>query len=279
MEIFFNEISAKYTVANKNAARLQMEGMINLFIKTKEEGFVMCRVENNFDNTVLCAGYTIYNWLSDPDIKKNKKDFYLSYRKFPYETGVEQDENAFIEANYFLNEPLETTFNGSITEGLAWSYVCDTLSVSFPANIVWQKTSIMLIEDKNGVIKNVSVNHASDKNHIAILQPWISSIKAIVLIPSGIIPTQKSIHLSDDHGKDKLKALADKLVNCQFVISIPQSLPYNPTGRSFIKQVFSNGRIDVTLIDEDAGYSMMVQTTGRNLRETQAIAEILKSIY
>jgi len=35
----------------------------------------------------------------------------------------------------------------------------------------------------------------------------------------------------------------------------------------------------VTLFDEDDGYGMIIKTTGRNLRETQAIADILKEMY
>jgi len=74
-------------------------------------------------------------------------------------------------------------------------------------------------------------------------------------------------------------AVAKKLINCPYIIGIPCSLPYNSHGRNFIEKVHPKGRIDITLIGEDNGPSMMVETTGRTLRETEAIAEIIKDLY
>lgn len=279
MEAFFNEISTKYIVANKHTAQARMEDFINLLRKTKENGFSLCRVENNFESNSLCEGYTIHHWLDDPEIQKDYKNFYLAFRKYPYETGVEEEENEFIAATYYLDEPHEPNFNGSVTTGLAWAFVCNTLAISFPANPVWQKPEINLSEDKNGFQCNVTVNHAGNIGNMIALQQWIASTKTLVLRPSGIEPEKKNIHLSDDHGKDKLLAAAKKLARCPYVVEIPHSLPYDRFGRSFIRKIYPNGRIDVTLIDEDDGYGMIIQTTGRNLRETQAIADILKEMY
>ncbi|MBI4648054.1 MAG: hypothetical protein HY738_16085 [Bacteroidia bacterium] len=279
MELFLNELSANYPVASHHAAKARMDGLISLFKKTKEEGFILCRFPKNFETHTLFNDYTVLNWLNDSAIKKDLKDFYLSYRKYPFETGIEEEENNFIVGNYILNEPQETRFNGAITEGLAWAFICDTLAISFPANIVWQKTSINLIEDKNGNRNNVTVNHASEVPHFAVLQNWINSIKTITLSETQLLPNQKSIHISDDHGKDKLEKIAKKLCRSVYVTEIPYSLPLHPHTKCFINKVYHDGKIAVTLFDYDEGFSMMVQTTGKNLRETQTIAEILKDMY
>ena len=97
-------------------------------------------------------------------------------------------------ADYLLHEPDEYVHNESETEGLAWAYICDTISISFPANDVWKKTEI---------------------------------------------------------GR----------------------------ARSFIQKIYPDGRVDVTLFEYDKGYSLMILTTGRNLRETETIAKVLKEKY
>jgi hypothetical protein len=47
----------------------------------------------------------------------------------------------------------------------------------------------------------------------------------------------------------------------------------------FIKKCHRTGIIEIVLYKTDRKYSLQVQTTGRNLRETEAIAEILNDQY
>lgn len=275
MDLFFNELSALYTTGLLYDARLRMISFINLFKKAKQSGYNSCKVSNNFEDSFLCQNYSIHSWLNDTSVKKDLKDFYLSFRRSPYETGIENDFDAF----YYLNEPEELNYNGDIVEGLGWAYVCDSLAVSFSANEVWKKTRIRLNCEKEALMSDVQVNHTSSSQHFDYHKDFIQAQKIPVLIQSDINPLDKHIHLSNDHGKDKLLALAKKLVNCPYVNEVPHSLEYDRVAKSFIRKIHPKGRIDVTLINEDIGYSMMVQTTGRNLRETQEIAKFLKDIY
>jgi len=275
MDLFFNEISALYPANSKFDAQQRMTTFLELCKKAKQEGFNSCKVVNNFEETVLAATYTIHNWLGDTEINKDQKDFYFSFRNSPYEKGVENQFDTF----YYLDEPAEPNYNGYVVEGLMWAKICNSLAISFPVNDVWKKHLINIELDQEPERKKDNVEHISSLLHFDSHKGFIESLKEPVLIPSGIKPSEKHIHLSDDHGKDKLTKLAKKLVNCEYVIEIPQSLPNDNFGRSFIRDIHPNGRIDVTLIDEDAGYSMMVQTTGSNLRETQEIAKILKELY
>ena len=66
-------------------------------------------------------------------------------------------------------------------------------------------------------------------------------------------------------------------MNFQLKINLAQTiLPYNPYERKFIKRVRENGLIEIVLPWTDKGYGMVVKTTGRNLRETKRIAEIIE---
>jgi putative CRISPR-associated protein (TIGR02619 family) len=85
-------------------------------------------------------------------------------------------------------------------------------------------------------------------------------------------PEQKQIHLRDDHGKDKLQQFSEKLRRSPCVREIINSLPFNPRTIKPIRQVKPNGIVELVLIKTDEGLGICVQTTGRNLAETRAIA-------
>lgn len=70
-----------------------------------------------------------------------------------------------------------------------------------------------------------------------------------------------------------------RLVQSPYVVAVVNSLPYNPAAGNFIRRVHPDGKIELVLVWTDAGLGLVVQSTGRNLRETQAIAEILKDQF
>ncbi|MFZ3253839.1 MAG: hypothetical protein WA133_06130 [Syntrophales bacterium] len=227
----------------------------------------------------MSDSYKISDWYGDVTIPKNLKDFFLGFRKFPYEAGDETAEDRFIQATYRLNEPEETNYNGAITEGLAWAYIRETLCISFPVNSVWRKTNICLREEKGQENSLVLAFHASQLEHIEFHQAWIDSLKEIVLIETDTLPSQKKVNLRDDHGKDALTAFAQKLLQSPYLKGVINSLPFNPKEGNFIRSAYSDGRIELVLIWTDEGFGMVVQSTGRNLRETEAMAQILKDQY
>jgi len=279
MNVFFNEISANYATANLFDARKRMADFIEVLKGSNQKGFLACKMAHNFENKPLTDSYTIRNWLNDSDVKKDLKDFYLSFRSMPFEGGIEETMEHF----YYLNEPAETTHHNSVVEGLAWTHICGTLAVSFPSNAVWQKHLINIEKEEDEQRNNFVVNNLSLLTHIASHTAFIDSIIEPVLIPTIIRLQDKQIHLAPDHhGYDKLHELGERLITCQYVEGILNSLDFDRYGKSFIRRVHPNnliGCIDVTLIDEDDGYSIRVKTTGRTLRESQEIANILKDYY
>ena len=57
------------------------------------------------------------------------------------------------------------------------------------------------------------------------------------------------------------------------------SLPYNAKQRRFIRKIREDGLIEIVLPWTDEGLGIVVKTTGRTLRETETIAEILEEEY
>lgn len=108
---------------------------------------------------------------------------------------------------------------------------------------------------------------------------------------SQLKPYEKNIKLSDHHGKDKLKDIAEKLFSSPYVESIIDSTFYQ--GERKIHRVIPLRANDlvkhkkcsqegVCLIMDDKskeGTAMLAKTTGRIFWETKKIAEILKNFY
>ena len=99
---------------------------------------------------------------------------------------------------------------------------------------------------------------------------------SVVLQETQIAPDTKNLHLADHHGQKELKALWEKLKNSPFVIE-GRSTDWG--GNRFIRKVEKNGVLEIVLVDSEKQYALWVQTTGTNLRETKAIAEILENRF
>ena len=87
------------------------------------------------------------------------------------------------------------------------------------------------------------------------------------------------IHLREDHGKDVLEHHAKRLLHNKYVKEVINSLRFNPNATRYIFQIKENGIINIVLHWTDKGYGMAIQTTGRNIQETQAIAQIIEKEY
>ena len=93
------------------------------------------------------------------------------------------------------------------------------------------------------------------------------------LIPQdNTSPNHKPISLREDHGKDKLIAFSQKLVRSPYITKVINSLPFNPHQNNPIRRTYSDGRVEFVLNWTDQGLGICLQTTGRNLAETNTIA-------
>ena len=97
------------------------------------------------------------------------------------------------------------------------------------------------------------------------------------LIQTEVLSGSKNIAIRDDHGKDILLKLAKKLVISPYVCEVVNSLPFNRGEANRIRpnQSFENGLVEIVLPKTDAGYGLVIRTTGRNPHETRQIANLL----
>lgn len=280
MDLIFNELSLYYKAGNKFEAQNLMGNLLHTCKEAKNDDFRHLRVNDNFYQLQLFENYTIINWLSDQEVRKEYKTLLPGLIRYPFiAKGDENIEYSFIRNYYYLNMPDVDELHMQETEGLAIAFLYNTLSISFATNKVWEKTNIGLLERTEEEEKSVSVRHISCPKHIESHRGWIELCYPVELIKTDIPPEKKPINLRDDHGKNILMQFARKLVESPYIIKVINSLPFNPNYRHFIRQIYSDGKIEIVLTGTDEGYGLIVQTTGRNLQETKRIADILEDCY
>ena len=162
---------------------------------------------------------------------------------------------------------------------MAWAYLRQGLSISFPTHAVWHKTEIQLEKRSEAGNEVVSVAHASQAGNLKVHRPWLETLRTPQLVTTDVPPDQKQIALRHDHGRDTLLDFARRLIRSPYVVGVVNSLPFNPAAGNFIRRVYPDGMIEVVLVWTDAGLGLAVQTTGRNLRETQEIGARLRAEF
>lgn len=257
MEIYANELSITEDVFDKYD---NMKNLAQIYRCLSSNGLGSCRINNE-------ALTKIYSILNEDAAKRNILNFIYSFLHAPFDTD---DIVEYCADEYLLHH---WGCNGRDCVGLAYANIMDSLAISFNDS-EWQ--SIVHINRDDDV---VDTRNASNEEQLKDHFEWIESLKEIDLMETDITPENKSIHLRDDHGKDKLVEFTKRIRNSPYVVSVINSLPFNSRERKFIKKVKPDGLIECVLCWTDEGYGLVVQTTGRSLRETEKIAEILKEQY
>ncbi len=226
----------------------------------------------------VLPGTTFYQWIDR--LNGKNKQIILSIIKKPFSDDILLPADANPDRYSFENAQLRIPETFCI--GLGFAHIIDSLSISLNTDPFWLRNIIELLET-NAESLEVSVVEArniSDQNNInEELEQFLEGNRNIILKETQLDPLQKERHLRDDHGIDTLIDFANRILRSSFVISVINSLPFNPNTSRFIRRIFPDGRIEIVLHWEDEGYGMVIQTTGSNLQETSAIAEILRDTF
>lgn len=267
-EIFFNELCLNDELKNYSV----IENLIDCYKKLKNDGFSICRM----DHQTFLKALNYLKSINIPHHNRNNKtieNFYYSFFHIPFEQDdmTEEIENNFLEHDLY--------YDGQEATGLKWAYTYDTLAFSLLTDNKWDRDSIVVIE-KTEPDNEIRIHHAATVTNIETQKDWIDSLKEVVLIETTLLPEQKSFNVAGTHhGNDKRRLLWDRIRKNKYVVSCITSTENCSYENSFIHKVYNDGRIELVLYWEDSHYSMLIQTTGRNKRETTKIADILTEEY
>lgn len=263
-EIFFNELCLN----NKPDDYSVLTNLKKCYQKFKSEGFSVCRLTDGTQKELL-----EYLTSISGVPKHTVTSFFYAFFHTPFEREdlTEEIKDKFLQHDFY--------YNGQQTIGLQWAYTYDTLAFSLLTDNKWDCDSIVVIE-KTEPDNEIRIHHAATVTNIEIQKDWIDSLKEIVLIETTLLPEQKSFNVAGTHhGNDKRRLLWDRIRKNKYVVSCITSTENCSYENSFIHKVYNDGRIELVLYWEDSHYSMLIQTTGRNKRETTKIADILTEEY
>jgi hypothetical protein len=282
MELFYNELSQVPVSNNKYLANQKVTRFIDCYKTILPKGFSHIRFSKQFHEIEIAGGYTLANWLNETS-QRNYKDLILGARTFPF---IKADdvwaEDEYIKHQFFF-ENIDPPFERSECMGLAAAQIYDSISISFSGTPIWEKNALNISkvneETQSSDVLEVTNIFSADCSENEVIKLFIERVSEIVLIPSNLQPLEKTIQFRDDHGTDVLNAFARRIRNSPYVSGIVNSLPWNSQSSNFIRRVYPTGLIEVVLYWTDNGLGMVIQTTGRNLRETEEIARLLEEEY
>ena len=271
MDLTFNEISLNNKPETEFIARQILNNFATVCAELRKQGFTKLRTESSFWTYLYYSKTDINTFLSK--LNRTQSSFLRSFIRKPFiaDDIISVADEKFVETEYFHNT--------TRTTGLAYAYLFNTISVSLFTNDIWDTYEIEIIEKIGESENQVSVKNVTNSNHIEQHKEWIGSWKPIILIKTNKKPNEKSIKLRDDHGKDALQRFAARLINCEYVTEIVNSLQFNPNEKNFIRKIYPNGKIEIVLTYTDQGLGMIIQTTGCNQRETEEIGRLLQEKY
>ena len=275
MDLVFNELSIEPLAEDKTNAFERVDLFLTTFVRARKYRFNVIRLNEYFGNIKLLDDYTFEDFCNEPT-NKTKNTLLRGLFKYPFIDDNSEEEDKFIQSNFYLikNETEVETY------GLASAYLYSTLGIGFLSEEFWNNCKHKLsIKGETNYIADIFCCSKPDHFDDIELQEFLDLKSPLELVKTDINPEYKLIALRDDHGKDTLEEFANKIRKSPYVISIVNSLPYNASCINFIKKTHSNGLIELVLTNTDKGLGLVVKTTGRNLRETNAIAKMIEDGY
>lgn len=257
MDLFFNELSMEgKECIDKDSVQM----LAKVYQALRESQITTCRIASA-DN------HKLFKMIQELPDSLNIKNFYFAFFRSPYETeSVEQEQDEYLAHDWRYNT------RPCIGLALAVIFRSAVLSLCEP---VWNVPFLSVEKDGDPS----SVKNICTEEHVALHVSKLQSEEEPELTESGLAAEEKKISLRDDHGMNVLMDFSKRLVRSPYVTAVINSLPFNPTERKFIRKVRDDGLIEIVLPWTDKGYGVVVKTTGRNIRETKKISEILNEKY
>ncbi|MCC5916086.1 MAG: hypothetical protein JJU02_02040 [Cryomorphaceae bacterium] len=276
MELMFNELSVVPYSANKYEAIERMTLLAKTFKKARDFGFKRIRSDVSVSEIRLADNYTVHSWLIDSAVSPELKGFMFGSIITPFineEDG--QVEEAYIEAEYFY---VKNEIEKIPCLGLAAAHLYELPSISLNTCDEWQRNLLPIIVAKDDKSEDYQIPNVFDETCFAEagIIAFVENLDEVELLETTLNPNEKDIHLADHHGKNELKALCDRLKQNEYVVAM-RSTYWG--GNTFVRKIHKNGVVEITLIKSQRKYALLVQTTGRNYRETEAIANKLRDRY
>ncbi|MCQ2340648.1 MAG: hypothetical protein MJZ79_07745 [Paludibacteraceae bacterium] len=213
--------------------------------------------------------FSIQEILSRPE-NKVYKDFFYSHFACPH------IEDPTISERIEHDRPTLLWASKEIPcVGLAAAYYTRTLAISMHSDEFWRNVVFTL--KINGQDQRVlALAHKDDMEKEEFLR-FVAETKPTVIRTTEENPNDKPFNTcGDHHGKENLKRLWNRLKYNKYVEACLISIENNSYATDPILNYYSDGTIDVVDVTSDEGYAMKIQTTAKDIYETERVADILR---
>lgn len=278
MELIYNELSENPLSVNMFEANNKMQLFSQTISEARQKGFRHIRSHHASHQIQLSDDYTLYDWLNNRGVNEVLRNNLYGMLVLPFIKDEDEDVVAhYVEADYYF-EDAANEIEKTNCAGLAAAHLYETLSVSLQSSPAWIKNILYITIEANGNSTTEQVNNVFSRECFALpeISIIVENLGELDLQVTPITVNNKRVHLTSHHGQKELKALWDKLKNSPYV---EEGLSIGWGGKRFIRKTYANGQIEIVDNSTDEGYALLITTTGRNLRETDAIAEILREKY
>ena len=282
----FNELSVQPLCTSETVAEQRVRNFLVMFREVrKHTNITKVRHAGDMTTIQLTSTLTLQDYLN----AHITQPVMIALLGVFVQPQVDMDDDISLKS-YFDTTTEVKLGNGNVVlaDGFNAAYCQNTFCVGFESCAMWQSDLFGLSVTSNGKKKEVSwmcissplvfsqeIEHAHRK---LAFDSWLQA-RNVKLIETTFLPDKKPSNVEGDHGQRELKEHAKMLNRNPYVEGVLTSLPFRPHYREYILRVHDDGMLDIVLWWEDAGYSMRVKTTGRNVAETCEIAKILREKY
>ncbi len=283
IEPCFNELSLQPFCSTQEEADLRIADFIKLLKELEQFGIRRTRYETDFTAIHLLDkdNYSLYNYCRNPK-NKNQELFLYSHMRRPYMD--EKDEDMF----YSYSDCKFITDDNKELDciGLYVSHITKSFSVGFNVGLFEGDRHVecsLSLTKKDAEEESAIVCCLTLPQHIDIdndLFVELMSEQTDLLVPRcEIEPKNKKIHIPEHHGQKECMAHAEKLVQCEYVKEILNTIKFNPSERSYIRKVDNKNLIEVRLVNTKSGYGLCISTTATNKIQNHWIAKQLEKRF
>ena len=193
MEPILNELSVDKAYPNKFKARNGMRILIDVHRGVNRLGTArVLRTTEDFTDRHICSGYTVRQWMNDPQVPKEEKLYFKAIgTRSPYiEEIFAKEENA-------VNIQMECTFNGTKALGLGVAYLKNSLTVSLDSAPQYCRDPLrvkvaQLSKDDDIIEEEIDVCNLSSTEQVDRRRPWLEQQLGVTVTNGSQIWAQRA---------------------------------------------------------------------------------------
>jgi len=251
-------------------------------------GRIWARVREETKCSFLIAGISPNEMVRRSRCEKNgkHKELIFSIFKAPFidhenDNHTETEEEHYAGSDFYLLSDQDTRMLKSSL--LGWVAIKKALFLGFPKDMFWSKCRYLVEEEKQvaGKVMHV-VNGITLKQHFddVEIKDWFDRNFKAEPIRTAIPSSSKRRKMFPaHHGTKELNLFVDKIIQCEYVLEIVNSIDFMPHCKSLVGKIHSDGCMDICMHWTGAHYALCIRTTAQNKYQAERIKRFLEEKF